>query len=87
MRFWPVTGFRWWTNEAIRLPAGRHRRRAALHAFVLSDSVPGQVLLLKSGVPRQRSAETPGQAPDFTDATDFSDPLQTDTLRFGGTQR
>src|SRR6218665_2168461 len=23
MRFWPVTGFRWWTNEAIRLLSGR----------------------------------------------------------------
>src|SRR6218665_2609035 len=39
MRFWPVTGFRWWTNEAIRLlsgrwPAGRHRKACSTGALL-----------------------------------------------------
>src|SRR6218665_1942588 len=46
MRFWPVTGFRWWTNEAIRLlsgrwPAARHRKACSTpHRPVAADAVP-----------------------------------------------
>ncbi|MCP3024202.1 hypothetical protein [Cupriavidus basilensis] len=50
------------------------------YTFVLSDRVPGQVLLLKSEVPGKVSGETPDQA------RDFARPVQTETLRFRGTK-
>ncbi|MGO4153165.1 hypothetical protein [Cupriavidus sp. YAF13] len=56
------------------------------YTFVLSDRVPGQVLLLKSEVPGKVPGVTPDQAQNQTQnqAQDFARPVQTETLRFRG---
>lgn len=52
------------------------------YTFVLSDRVPGQVLLLKSEVPGRRAVDA--AADSAVAAQDFDQPLQTETLRLRG---